>query len=748
MYSVALVQNQSEMAHYGYADARPLLHGYAYTLFTGDNITELAAMLAQRHVDALVLGSNALNDKDILRNLCSADFAERLGTFMTSGGGFLCLQQIGLAMRKGPTLRVLPEPLGRVRPVVVPRGDTSLLSGRLAFGSGASPHVALSYPTVVDPEKVRARACDFPSLPGLYWHYWDQVDLSDWDQLVVDPAGVTERPLVLAAKQSSPWRAGISALPLDWQKHEDFFRNLLIYAAEGRHNLATLTDGSAGGPFEYLRASLVVRRLPFGEYVLADDAGRLAANVRMGIHSTLLVAPGLGLDDLPEMLQKTVEEAVQGGTLRVLDIGPGAYGARGVNVVSRELRPRRLLQATELQIQAEMRAGFIDDSFWSHIETLQTLEEMPDRVVDYGRLLEPAFAITSNHDRNSSYDEIFGPTTAYYWLRARYLGVDSPQAQETAAWLRDALPRYEPHERTLAYTIFARLGQLTRAEEDELVRLARTLAASRLSETHLVLYLRAALAVTDRPDLVAPLVRALVERQRDGGWVDLTTTATATNALLDAHAALSADAGTAAVRRDIERSTLAAVVRILRVLARSEALPGSHAYPWDGKASTTVKCLQAWMKFDALQDLPVYDILENLRRSEDAATQVASNRTALTVLRETNEENVRLRKELAEAVAREGTGQRRLRAAAGRARRRDSVLVAAATALYVLVTLLLGLLATDQRALGAAFEAGFVKAWGFHLAIASLLVSLVGLYASRRHKEREAGSGGETQTDG
>jgi hypothetical protein len=733
MYSIALVQNQSEMLHYGYADARSLLDGYEFRLFTGDNVAELPALLARRHVDAVVLGSNALNDKVIMRTLCNSGFADQLGQFMASGRGFLCMQQIGLAMRKGPMLNVLPEPLGRVLPTVLPPEDTAM-SGQLAVGSGAASHVALNYPRVIDPDELCAHARDFPSLPGVYWHYWDKVDLSDWDQLIVDPSSAAERALVLAAKQSAPWRVVISALPLDWQKHANLFRNLLTYVVEGRHNVATLTDGRPGGPFEYLRESLVVLRVPFGEYVLPHDLAGLARNIEHGIHSTLLIAQGLQLRDLPEPLLGTLGTAVQAGALRVLDIGPGAYGIRGVNVVSRELRPRRLLQSTELQIQSELRTGYIDDSFWSHVETLQTLDELPDRTVDYAGLLEPAWAITRNHDRDGSYDEIFGPTCAYYWFRARYLRADSAEARQTAEWLRRALPRYDSHERALAYIMFASHGQLRPEEEDELVRVIRGLDVSRLSETDLVLYLRAILAVSKRVDLMTPLALALVDRQRNGAWVDLTTTATAANLLLDAHAVLSGDEGRVDVRQKIESSVLDAIVVILRLLAQSEAMPGPRTYPWDGKASTTTKCLQAWMKFDALQDLPVYDILENLRRSNENATQFASNWTALEVLRETNEENVRLRGELTGAIQREQRATRSLRQADDRVRWRNGALVVAAVVMYVLVTMVIGLLTSKERSLAVAMLDGFVKGWGFHLALISLVLSLVGFSASRRGK--------------
>ena len=736
MYSVALVQNQSEMSHYGYADARPLLDGYDYRLFTGDNITDLPALLARRQFNALVLGSNALNDKDILQALCNPEFAACLGEYLAAGRGFLCLQQIGLAMRRGPTLSVLPEPFGRLLPTVLSREDTALRSGRLEVGSPAAPHVALTYPVMIDPEQVREHACAFRSLPGLYWHYWDQVDLNDWDQLIVDPSQDAVRSLVLATKESVPGRAVVSALPLDWQKHREFFRNLLVYVAEGRHTLATVNLKEGLGTFEYIRESLYSRWLPFGQYLLPDDLSEVDRNVRLGIHSTLLIGSELRLADLPPSLLSTVEEAVLGGRLRVVDIGSGAFGVRSMSVVSQELRPRRLLLATELEIQAELRAGYIDDSFWSHVETLQTVDQLPERAVDYGRLQDAAFAITRNHDRVGSYDEIFGPTCAYYWLRARYLGVDSKEARETAVWLRRAMPDYEPYDRALAYLVFASMGQLTPAEGDDLDKTVRGLAYATLSESELLQYLRAVIAAGLPSDLVASLAVALSGRQRDGVWVDVTTTATAVNALLDAHARLRGDSAYEQVVKQVEGPVRSAVIVLLRMLAQAEASPEQSAYPWEGKARTTTKCLQAWLKFEALQDLPVFELLENLGRADRDATQVASSRTALLVLQETSEENARLRVEKAALQDSLASATRNLRV-------RTYALGGVALAAYVLITLLVGLLIQSNWAFDRAVAIGFIAGWGFHSGLAALLLGVLGLYLPLRKRRAQASGAAE-----
>lgn len=745
MHSIALVQNQSEMAHYGYADARPLLDGYDIHLLTGDNIEALPGLLAKLHVDALVIGSNALNDRDILKALNSARFGESLGAYLDAGRGVFCLQQLGLAMRAGPGFECLPGPLNTLRPIVPASGDAALRSADFAFGSGAARHVALGYPHAIDLAEVRSQAASFRSLPGLYWHYLSEASLSEWDELIVDRSAEQPRPLVLAAKEFAARRVVVSALPLDWQKNEGLFMNLLVYAIEGRHNLATVhTAGDHDRDYRYLCESLRAQRIPFGEYPLPLDAERAAANVASGIHSTILLAPGTDANNLPEVLEKAVSAGVRDGRLRLVDIGPGVFGSRSMSIVSREMRPQRLLEVTELQIQTELREGYIDDSFWSHVETLQTLEALPRRdlaggSVDYSQLQDIAFGIVKNHERDGSYDEIFGPSCALFWLRARYLGQESDEARSSAEWLRRALKRYDPEDRALAYLTFASLSCLSDGDREDLERAASSLEPSQLSETKLVQLLRACLVAELSTDVVAALSRALVGAQRDDGvWLDLTTTATATSALLSARSMLASGGQHADLIAEIDSVALGAVVHILQGLSRSDVPTRPHPYPWDGKASTTVKCLQAWMMFEDLQDLPVLDIIEGLRRVDVAAKHYASNRTALGVLQATNKENAtlraqdtRTREQLQTTQADLETARRNIRAQMRRARIGKIGLGALALSLYFVGALLVGAL-IKRGGLGDAFRKGILDGWGIHsLAAIPLLIAFV-RYVRRR----------------
>jgi hypothetical protein len=611
-----------------------------------------------------------------------------------------------------------------VLPVVPPAGDKALTEGLIALGATTAAHVAMTYPNPVDLNALRLDALAFSAYQGLYRHYWDAVDLSDWDVLVIDPKGTAHRALVLASKESAPGRVVLSALPLDWQKHVAFFSNLLVYVVEGRHHLATV-DGSDDPTLEYLRESLRARCIPFGRYRLPDNLSEASRNIAAGIHSTLLLGAGLGVGDLPDVLKHQVKSAVLEGRLRLIDIDAGSFGLHGMTVLSRELRPGRLLVAAEMQIQKELRSGYIDDSFWSHVETLQTLERMHDHIARYAELQSEAFAIAKNHDRSGSYDELFGPTCAYYWLRATY-GTDSAGEHETGAWLRRRIHEQEPQDRALAYHVFAAVGTIRPDEREDLAAIARSLDLERLSESQLVLQLRAAVTAALPSELVAPLAEALVRRQQDGKWLDLTTTATAAHSLLDARELLDAAGPYGDLLAGIDDAVRSTVVIILRELAQAEEALEPVPYPWEGKARTTTKCLQAWMKFEARQDLPVHELIENLARADRQAARFSSSRTALATLQEISVENRKLREQLGEAHS----GLNRL---VSTHRRAVTAGLAVAVLLYALIAMVVGLV-LGPASLADGVKSGFVNGWAFHSAVLGVVATAVGIWIPLRKR--------------
>ena len=178
MFRIALIQNQSEMAHYGYADARPVIvdFGYYVTLYTADNVDTLSSALARDQFDAVVFGSNALNDKTIRAETKREEFRAAFREWLQKGRGFLCLHQLRLATLEDATLGFLPPPLDLISAVVRPPTEKSA-DGTVDYGPTAYDHILLLYPHEVIPKVVQQNAVSFRSLPGLYWHSWTNVNL-------------------------------------------------------------------------------------------------------------------------------------------------------------------------------------------------------------------------------------------------------------------------------------------------------------------------------------------------------------------------------------------------------------------------------------------------------------------------------------------------------------------------------------------------------------------------------------------
>lgn len=719
MYSVALVQNQSEMAHYSYADTRPVIRefGYEVVLYTADNIDELRQALARKRFDAVVFGSNALNDKSIRSETAKPEFQETFRSWLSTGRGFLSFHQLRLAAQPDASLPFLPAPLCQVAPIVRPLSEQSA-TGSVAVSPGSDDHVALLYPHAVDPEMVRRQALSFKSLPGLYWHYWTNVNLGDWDSLLVDPKGATgSRSLVLSAKESEGHRVVLSALTLDWQHQRALLHNLLTYVVEGRHNTAVLIEkGNANIAFDYLLGTLRSRKFPFRSYLAQRELSGLNKHLTSGVHRTLLVGPFVDRDSLPPELNETIRARVASGQLKLLAVEGDSGGPLRFSVAGRERYALRLLQSVELSIQGELRCGYVDGSFWATAETLQRLEGMRERSGTYAGLVGETLRLAGEHNRNGSYDEVFGVSCALLWMHARYLGELSPTTTSTVSWIRSRVGDYELREQVLAYTTLAEIGLLQPGERERLTAILSQLTMNGLSEIDVIVYLRAAL-LTQTMECVGPLVSALHRLQQNGLWIDLATSATAATILMDVLPLLTKQPTLVPLRPIVESMIFEAVIRIQDALPRSPA-QAAGAYLWDGKASTTIKCLQAWLRLDELIDLPVYELVAELSSHDALATQTTAGKTALSVLETVKKENQDLRRETAIALLKLA----RDRAAARRGRQ---LLFASVILLYVFCALVVALGSEAATTVISVFRHAYVDSWPFHLAFAGVFAAIM-----------------------
>lgn len=715
VYRIALVQNQSEMAHYSYADGRHLLSelGYDYRLYTAYDIDELPTQLDD--FDAVFLGSLALNDKAIRETLLSDIAIANLQAFAVSGRGILSGHTLGLAQRN-IGIAFLPDELGAVRPVPRPV-DEHATEGRFAIPTPAQTHFLTQYPEVLAAETLQRNCLEFNSLPGLYWHYWDDIDYSAWDVIIED--GATGRALLLVNKQSLPYNIALSALTLDWQKQRDLLANLLRFITEGTPATAVIVDPTQlSAEFNYLTSALVASGVAVREYDIQSALPLLGRHIRKPIHSSLILGPNVYMKELPDTLTAEIQRRHQDGDLRLLFAAREPDLGFGFSCFDKGSLARELLLRMLLRVKQSMRSGYIDGSFWSTVETLQVLESHPLTGMGLTNHIEPILKLVDEHDRGGSYDEVFGATCAALWLRATYQGVDHDRTKRVVEWLRSRVSFYDKGEQIACLMALAHCGSITVPERARLGSLLRDSLNERSPQLSLISYMRAALAIgeTDLASDFAMELCHLLERER---WLDLSTASAAAVTLLallqrvkqGEHVSTKFDSH--AVGQLIART----VVSIRDTYERKRKRPNNDEYPWDNKASTSVKCLQAWRLFDESLSGTVYDALTLLRSAATETADRTLTRTALSVLEDLKAESEALEDEV-------GDLNSQMRGAVSRRYARLS-LAALLLLGYLLVSVLVASSFSSRPGLSSLLQTAFIRPWGFHLAVVTVSATLL-----------------------
>jgi hypothetical protein len=253
--------------------------------------------------------------------------------------------------------------------------------------------------------------------------------------------------------------------------------------------------------------------------------------------------------------------------------------------------------------------------------------------------LERVFKLANEHDRDGSYDEVFGVTCAFLWLRATYLGIDSEETKRTLDWIRNHITGFEDRERALAYQILNELKLITDDEKAELQQILSSQDVKILSEIDLIVYLKASISIGYKDHMLS-IIKRIEKLQNNGCWVDMATTATATTVILDVLDTLKTDTSIdSQIKTSLESLLFKSIIFLQNSLPQQEQLEKMKAeYPWDNKASTSLKCIQAWLKFEDIIDIPVYESIDALKSYSETERYKSSDKTALVVLEELKNE--------------------------------------------------------------------------------------------------------------
>lgn len=614
------------MANYSHADCRSLLKsiGYEYELFTANSINALERGLQVGQFDCLLLASNALHDKVIRKFFETKQTKSILSLFQSSGGGIIVLMQYKAAYERYSFDFVLPE-LATPTAVQRPTAETALDSKLASIQLESAPPL-LTYPNRTDLDGLQKASLDHATLPGVYWHWWESDLGSTWNAHLVCNLESEERPVLISAQEHLGFRAIMCSLPIDWHANRGLFENLLLYGCEGRHFAASVSQANnTEASLEYLIAKLNARKTGLREYSSGrNDVRALFENIENGIHNTLLLEPSITLETLFSSKQfSVVTKKIETGDLRTIRFNPSSDDwETSVQIRGRRNPARDAYELLVPKISSELMQGFLDGSFRSTVSGLQDLEYLP-----YGldaRLfpLRVAMEEADKHDRDGSYDEVIGATAGYLWLRSKALGSGHEKTKKTLAWLRERISRVDARERLYVLSILHDAGLVGDEDLETAIQTLSELTPIDASELELLSFLGGAVKFDQEQTALSVLSEFSRRRGQGGGpiWVDTPTTASLVRFLVEAHEKFSSlqnpESKSAALLRDL---IIPSMISIEEDYQRSLNIMGEDSYPWDGKASTALRCLSAWYRFEQYLRAPVDEAAGAVVRASQGA---------------------------------------------------------------------------------------------------------------------------------
>ena len=716
------------MAHYSYADFRPYLTslGIEFDLYTSTNISELEGRLEKYAYDAIIIGTNALHDTVIRSCLSGEALNKKIERAVDRGIGLLVLMQYKLAQNKGAVSSFVSD----VGPVVavaraIENPDEKAVDGHIFDTSVEDAAPILVYPNKVEPNRLAEELKNNRSIRALYWHWWGELNSAVWD-VVLDgtDSPASPRPLVAVAKNSDARRVVFCSIPIDWMRPEGLTKNLVLYVCAGIPDAAIVTQaGFASYSFEYLRRMFFARRLSVSEYALAESMPSLSEGIERGVHRVLVLEPGVDYSELPENVREACAARVERGALTLIQFESGDVRMAGFRIAGRQRESLNYLGPVLVSVGAQLKAGVVDGSFWSTIEILQTLQRLSPAYrhasFDAAQVLSKA----DFHDRDGSYDEVFGVSVAFAWLRGLVLGNDAQQTQKTVSWLRANLATQSELDQLSALSVFSEIGVISDEELQRAQGLAEGLDLGGLTEIQTLSLLRSSLGFLS-DDFVGLALDALLKKLSKGGGSaftsDIPLAANLVSTLIDARDRLGSSDGIAPETWRVLKQVV--FDRIIEIQAHPSIARADkdNAPWWDGSWTTAVKCLEAWVKFDEGLELPVYEGMNFLKLTGRELETSRIVKRDLAVFKELTDDLIS-KKERVEELASEALKLGGVR------RGRRLLALGSVFLLYAL-----------GNSIYAAFEAstslttwGYIQLtiadhWQLHLGIASLFVAILG----------------------
>lgn len=471
MIRVAVIENESELQRYGYADTVGKLNRifenigdeFVFHSYTSANISRLFNRVEDglMSYDGLFVASNVFNDFDnlsIFRN-----YSKLICDFISAGKGIYIGYQKklnieskyytpALSNQRENTIKkylidFLPEdymyymPEALVEVPVTSVGDNgnektektiATKESRAGEISAADDYddILLTYPNEISIRQINNRCLDNDFNQHVYKSYLKFCNAASYKVVLRDHATVGEDdfyPLLAYAVPKQNERIVLSTIALDWEDHSELLRNIVEYITKGSPKIAFI-KGSApdkNQEFNFLIESMRNSKLAYHVYNSEDVPPR-----KFRYHDIYCFSPDVSGESVKQFWNKIKKQArsikmyhLSKDASSFSDLVMTCYSNNGV--VDSIIAKARLWFKQDY----ERHNNGLWGGFWSTYDVLTMFHCIGEEAKDY--LVKTRNAIRPRQNNtNKSYDNVFGCTLGMLTLLLIYYNEDESEQQE------------------------------------------------------------------------------------------------------------------------------------------------------------------------------------------------------------------------------------------------------------------------------------------------------------------------------
>lgn len=564
MRSIAVIQNDSEMLRYSWADIAPMVESLPYvkSYFTFTNIDSFWRNIRSFH--SVIIASNAFNNRKLLESF--RDHSGKFIEYLESGTGlFVSLQ---MKMPSYDSFGFLPSKYA-IRSISRLKGGERPQDGKISVLDEMESHPILRYPNVVNDSDISYRCLNNTCAVGYYWAYLERRDDSSLQPVLVDPS--YRRELLCISSPTERSRVIVTSLAADWQRQTELYENSIRYVTEGYPRVGLVHSHLGQSPHDrYLISSLGSDSVSSKTYVPSADIS--------SVHDVVILSDSLN-DEEKSTLNSTMSMSVAHQNLTIVDVesGEGQNLSYRLTTSTDGFENEIRQAATWLTSQYSLDdSHFWVSSFWYTLDSIEALVATGYPVIGFR---EGIFQELETHNIDGSYDEVLGATCAKLRLMDLLGNIPSKRLDRSCTWILNNTARKDPYELAAAVQTLLKFApkRLPSELKNNLLSYIKERHYDDKNDYQLARYLSVAHALGET-GLVRRLTGELLANQgSDGSWGSVVQTGGIVNTLADVHSALTPS--------ELEQVRLA--VAAADVFVRSAF--DSHTGSWGGDVAATSK---------------------------------------------------------------------------------------------------------------------------------------------------------------